>query len=195
MVPISLVRLKNSKQDANSKVLLYAYGAYKHSVDPSFSASRFCLIDRGIIFAIAHVRGGGELGEQWYLEGKMMNKKNTFKDYIACADHLIKEKYTYKGGIAFYGGSAGGTTGGSVINMRPELFFSALLLVPYVDCLTTALNDKLPLTPGEFEVFGNPKKFKEHFEYIKSYAPYNNLHKTNYPPMFVTSSIFDNRVL
>ncbi len=194
-IPITLVRKKNTKLNGNSKLLLYAYGCYKHSVPVSFSASRFCLIDRGIIFAIAHVRGGGELGEQWYLEGKMMNKKNTFKDYIACADHLIKEKYTYKGGIAFYGGSAGGTTGGSVINMRPELFFSALLLVPYVDCLTTALNDKLPLTPGEFEVFGNPKKFKEHFEYIKSYAPYNNLHKTNYPPMFVTSSIFDNRVL
>ena len=194
-IPITLVRKKDTELNGNSKLLLYAYGCYKHSVPVSFSASRFCLIDRGIIFAIAHVRGGGELGEQWYKEGKMMNKKNTFKDYIACAQHLIKKKYTYKGGVAFYGGSAGGTTGGSVINMNPELFFSALLLVPYVDCLTTALNDKLPLTPGEFEVFGNPKKYKEHFKYIKSYAPYNNLHKTNYPPMLVTSSIFDNRVL
>ena len=194
-IPITLVRRKDSKLDGKSKVLLYAYGCYKHSVPVSFSSSIFCLVDRGIIFAIAHVRGGGELGEKWYLEGKLLNKKNTFKDYISCAEHLIKKNYTYRGGLAFYGGSAGGTTGGSVINMNPELFFVALLLVPYVDCLTTALNDKLPLTPGEYEVFGNPKKYKEYFEYIKSYSPYNNLRKTNYPPMLITSSIFDNRVL
>ncbi len=195
LIPITLVRRKDTKLDGKSKLLLYAYGCYKHSVPVSFSPSKFCLVDRGIIFGIAHVRGGGELGEKWYLEGKLLNKKNTFKDYISCAEHLIKKKYTYKGGLAFYGGSAGGTTGGSVINMNPELFFAALLLVPYVDCLTTALNDKLPLTPGEYEVFGNPKKYKEYFEYIKSYAPYNNLRKTNYPPMLITSSIFDNRVL
>ena len=194
-IPITLVRKKNTKLNGKSKLLLYAYGCYKHSVPVSFSSSKFCLVDRGIIFAIAHVRGGGELGEKWYTEGKLLNKKNTFNDYISCAKHLIKKKYTYKGGLAFYGGSAGGTTGGSVINTNPELFFAALLLVPYVDCLTTALNDKLPLTPGEYEVFGNPKKYKEYFEYIKSYAPYNNLRKTNYPPMLVTSSIFDNRVL
>jgi len=194
-IPITLVRKKDTKLDGTSKLLLYAYGCYKHSVPVSFSPSKFCLVDRGIIYAIAHVRGGGELGEKWYVEGKLLNKKNTFKDYISCAEHLIKEKYTYKGGLAFYGGSAGGTTGGSVINMNPDLFFAALLLVPYVDCLTTSLNDKLPLTPGEYEVFGNPKKYKEYFEYIKSYAPYNNLKKTNYPPMLITSSIFDNRVL
>jgi oligopeptidase B len=194
-IPITLIRKKDTKLDGKAKLLLYAYGCYKHSVPVSFSPSKFCLIDRGIIFGIAHVRGGGELGEKWYLEGKLLNKKNTFKDYISCAEYLIKKNYTYMGGLAFYGGSAGGTTGGSVINMNPELFFSALLLVPYVDCLTTALNDKLPLTPGEYEVFGNPKKNKEYFEYIKSYAPYNNLRKTNYPPMLVTSSIFDNRVL
>ncbi len=194
-IPITLVRRKDTKLDGKSKLLLYAYGCYKHSVPVSFSPSKFCLVDRGIIFAIAHVRGGGELGEKWYLEGKLLNKKNTFKDYISCAEHLIKKNYTYNGGIAFYGGSAGGTTGGSVINMNPSMFFAALLLVPYVDCLTTALNDKLPLTPGEYEVFGNPKKYKEYFEYIKSYSPYNNLRKTNYPPMLVTSSIFDNRVL
>jgi len=194
-IPMTLVRRKDTKLDGKSKVLLYAYGCYKHSVPVSFSPSKFCLIDRGIIFAIAHVRGGGELGENWYLEGKLLNKKNTFKDYISCAEHLVKKNYTYRGGLAFYGGSAGGTTGGSVINMNPELFFAALLLVPYVDCLTTALNDKLPLTPGEYEVFGNPKKHKEYFDYIKSYSPYNNLRETNYPPMLITSSIFDNRVL
>ena len=194
-IPITLVRKKSTKLNGTSKLLLYAYGCYKHSVPVSFSPSKFCLVDRNIIYAIAHVRGGGELGEKWYSEGKLLNKKNTFKDYISCAEHLIKKKYTYKGGLAFYGGSAGGTTGGSVINMSPELFFAALLLVPYVDCLTTALNDKLPLTPGEYEVFGNPKKYKKYFDYIKSYAPYNNLRKINYPPMLVTSSIFDNRVL
>ena len=194
-IPVTLVRRKNTKLDGTSKLLLYAYGCYKHSVPVSFSASKFCLIDRGIIFGIAHVRGGGELGEKWYLEGKLLNKKKTFTDYISVCEHLIKKKYTYNGGLAFYGGSAGGTTGGAVINMRPELFFAVLLLVPYVDCLTTALNDKLPLTPGEYEVFGNPKEYKEYFEYIKSYAPYNNLRKTNYPSMLVTSSIFDNRVL
>ena len=194
-IPITLVRRKDTQLNGKSKLLLYAYGCYKHSVPISFSPSKFCLVDRGIIFGIAHVRGGGELGEKWYVEGKLLNKKNTFKDYISCAEHLIEKKYTYKGGLAFYGGSAGGTTGGSVLNMKPELFFAALLLVPYVDCLTTSLNDKLPLTPGEYEVFGNPKKYKEYFEYIGSYAPYNNLRKTNYPPMLITSSIFDNRVL
>jgi oligopeptidase B len=166
MVPISLVRLKNSKQDGKSKMLLYAYGAYKHSISPSFSASRFCLIDRGITFAIAHVRGGGELGDAWHEEGKKKFKRNTFLDYIACVNHLIDQRYTYKGGVCFYGGSAGGLTGGAVANMAPDLFFSMLLLVPFVDTMTTMLNDKLPLTPAEWELWGNPIKSKEFFEYI-----------------------------
>ena len=195
MIPISLVRLKNSKQDGKSKILLYAYGAYKHSVSPSFSASRFCLIDRGITFAIAHVRGGGDLGDDWHTEGKRKLKKNTFFDYIACANHLIEQRYTYKGGVCFYGGSAGGLTGGSVANMAPELFFAMLLLVPFVDTMTTMLNEKLPLTPAEWELWGNPIESKEYFDYILSYSPYNNLGKKKYPPMLVTSSIFDNRVL
>ena len=195
MIPISLVRLKNSKQNSKSKVLLYAYGAYKHSISPSFSASRFCLIDRGITFAIAHVRGGGDLGDNWHTEGKRKLKKNTFLDYIACANHLIEQRYTYKGGICFYGGSAGGLTGGSVANMAPELFFAMLLLVPFVDTMTTMLNEKLPLTPAEWELWGNPIESKEYFDYILSYSPYNNLDKKKYPSMLITSSIFDNRVL
>ncbi len=195
MIPISLVRLKNSKQDGKSKVLLYAYGAYKHSVSPSFSASRFCLIDRGVIFAIAHVRGGGDLGDVWHEEGKKKLKKNTFLDYIACANHLIDQRYTYKGGICFYGGSAGGLTGGALANMAPDLFFCMLLLVPFVDTITTMLNEKLPLTPAEWELWGNPIKSKEYFEYILSYSPYNNLEKKFYPPMLITTSLFDNRVL
>ena len=195
MIPISLVRLKSSKQDGKSKILLYAYGAYKHSVSPSFSASRFCLIDRGITFAIAHIRGGGDLGDNWHTEGKKKLKKNTFHDYIACANHLIEQRYTHKGGLCFYGGSAGGLTGGSVANMAPELFFAMLLLVPFVDTMTTMLNEKLPLTPAEWELWGNPIKSKEYFDYILSYSPYNNLGKKKYPPMLITSSIFDNRVL
>jgi oligopeptidase B len=195
LIPISLLKLKTTKQDGKSKVLLYAYGAYKHSISPSFSASRFCLVDRGIIFAIAHVRGGGDLGDVWHEEGKRKLKKNTFLDYIACANHLVEQRYTYKGGICFYGGSAGGLTGGAVANMAPELFFAMLLLVPFVDTMTTMLNDKLPLTPAEWELWGNPIKDKEYFKYILSYSPYNNLRKTNYPPMLITTSLFDNRVL
>ncbi len=195
MIPISLVRLKTAKQDGRSKILLYAYGAYKHSVSPSFSASRFCLIDRGITFAIAHIRGGGDLGDSHHEKGKKKFKKNTFLDYIACANHLIEQRYTYKGGICFYGGSAGGLTGGAVANMAPDLFFGMLLLVPFVDTMTTMLNEKLPLTPGEWEMWGNPIKSKEYFEYILSYAPYNNLGKKDYPPMLITTSLFDNRVL
>ena len=195
MVPISLVRLKDSKQDGKSKVLLYAYGAYKHSISPSFSASRFCLIDRGITFAIAHIRGGGDMGDIWHQEGKKKFKKNTFLDYVACANHLIEQRYTYKGGICFYGGSAGGLTGSGVANIAPELFFSMLLLVPFVDVMTTMLNEKLPLTPGEWEMWGNPIKSKEYFEYILSYSPYNNIEKKDYPSMLITTSLFDNRVL
>jgi len=195
MIPITLVRRKDIKSNGKSKLLLYAYGAYKHSISPSFSASRFCLVDRGITFAIAHVRGGSELGDAWGEEAVKKLKKNTFLDYIACANHLVEKKYTYKGGVCFYGGSAGGLTGGAVANMAPELFFAMLLLVPFVDTMTTMLNEKLPLTPGEWELWGNPIKSKEYFNYILSYAPYNNLRKANYPPMLVTSSIFDNRVL
>ena len=195
MVPISLIRLKSKKQNSKSKVLLYAYGAYKHSISPNFSASRFCLIDRGITFAIAHIRGGGDLGDVWHEEGKKKLKKNTFLDYIACANHLIEQQYTYKGGICFYGGSAGGLTGGALANMSPELFFAMLLLVPFVDTMTTMLNDKLPLTPAEWELWGNPIKSKEYFKYILSYSPYNNLKELSYPPMLITTSLFDNRVL
>ena len=195
MVPISLLRKKSTKKNGKSKILLYAYGAYKHSIDPTFSAARLCLVDRGITFAIAHVRGGGDLGDIWHEEAKKKLKKNTFLDYISCSNHLIKKKYTYKGGICFYGGSAGGLTGGAVANMAPNLFFSMLLLVPFVDTLTTMLNEKLPLTPAEWELWGNPLKSKEYFKYINSYSPYQNLQKTSYPPILITTSLFDNRVL
>ena len=195
MIPITLIRKKDINKNGKSKLLLYAYGAYKHSVDPTFSPARFCLVDRGITFAIAHVRGGGDLGDIWHEEGKKKLKKNTFIDYVSCANHLIQKEYTYKGGICFYGGSAGGLTGGAVANMAPELFFSMLLLVPFVDTMTTMLNEKLPLTPAEWELWGNPIKSKEYFDYILSYAPYKKKKKIDYPEMLITTSIFDNRVL
>ena len=195
MIPITLVRRKDIMLDSKSKMVLYAYGAYKHSVGVSFSSSRFCMVDRGIIFAIAHVRGGGEMGEHWHKEALFERKKNSFLDYIAVANHLIEQKYTYKSGICFLGGSAGGLTGTAVANMAPELFFSMLLLVPFCDPLTTMLNEKLPLTPSEWELWGNPIKSKKYFESILSYSPYNNLRRTSYPPMLVTTSLFDSRVL
>ena len=195
MIPITLVRRKDIMLDNKSKMVLYAYGAYKHSVGVSFSSSRFCLVDRGITFAIAHVRGGGEMGEHWHKEALFERKKNSFLDYIAVANHLIEQKYTYKSGICFLGGSAGGLTGTAVANMAPELFFSMLLLVPFCDLLTTMLNEKLPLTPSEWELWGNPIKSKKYFESILSYSPYNNLRRTSYPPMLVTTSLFDSRVL
>ena len=195
MIPITLVRRKDRKLDGTSKLVLYGYGSYKVIEPLGFSPSKFCLVDENITFAIAHVRGGGILGEKFYRDGMMSKKINGAKDYIACCQHLITKGYTYKGGIAFYGGSAGGTLGSISVNMNPELFFAMLLLVPYVDCLTTSLNDKLPLTPGEYSVFGNPKKYKEHYEFIAAYSPINNLRATDYPPIFVTSSLFDSRVL
>ena len=157
MVPISLVRLKNSKLDGKSKILLYAYGAYKNDILASFSASRFCLVDRGITFAIAHVRGGGELGDIWHEEAKKKLKKNTFLDYIACANHLINQKYTYKGGIIGYGGSAGGLLLGAVVNEAPELFLGMVIQVGFLDSLTTNLDHSLPLTLGELTEFGDAK--------------------------------------
>ena len=195
MIPITLVRRKDILLDGKSKMVLYAYGAYKHSVGVSFSSSRFCLVDRGITFAIAHIRGGGEMGEHWHKEALFERKKNSFLDYIAVANHLIEQKYTYKSGICFLGGSAGGLTGTAVANMAPELFFSMLLLVPFCDPLTTMLNEKLPLTPSEWELWGNPIKSKKYFESILSYSPYNNLRRTSYPPMLITTSLFDSRVL
>ena len=195
LIPISLIRNKRFVNRENSKLLLYAYGAYKHSIDPGFSASRFCLIDRGITYAIAHVRGGGDLGDDHHTEAKLQKKKNTFFDYISCAEHLIKNKYTYSGGVIFYGGSAGGLTGSAVLNLKPNIFCSALLLVPFVDVLTTMLNENLPLTPSEWLLWGNPIKNEDDFKYIKSYSPYENIGNQNYPPMFITTSLFDNRVL
>ena len=193
-IPISLVHHKKTKLDGSAKLLLYGYSCYGVSIPPSFSSSRFCLVDRDIIFAISHARGSMDLGMHWWNEGKLMQKMNTMKDFISCANYLIEKKYTSKGKIIFLGGSAGGLLGGAVANMASELFLSMVLNVPYVNVLDTALNEDLPLSANEFKEIGRPKKNKEHFNYIKSYSPYENISNKDYPSMFITTSLFDSRV-
>ena len=194
-VPITLTRHKKTKVDGTANVLLYGYGSYGSSMSPSFSSTKFSLIDRDIIWVTAHIRGGMERGMKWWKEGKLLNKKNTFEDYLAVGEFLIKNKYTSKKKIIGFGGSAGGLLMGAVVNQKPELFLAMILAVPFVDSLTTNLDHSLPLTVGEFDEFGNAKDNKEHFDYIYSYAPYNNIKKMDYPHMLITTSLSDNRVL
>ena len=193
-VPITLTRHKKTKVDGTANVLLYGYGSYGSSMSPSFSSTKFSLIDRDIIWVTAHIRGGMERGMKWWKEGKLLNKKNTFEDYLAVGEFLIKNKYTSKKKIIGFGGSAGGLLMGAVVNQKPELFLAMILAVPFVDSLTTNLDHSLPLTVGEFDEFGNAKDNKEHFDYIYSYAPYNNIRKMDYPHMLITTSLSDNRV-
>ena len=194
-IPITIIRHKKTKIDGNANLLLYGYSSYGSSVNPGFSSVHLSLIDRDIIWAIAHCRGSTDRGMNWWEDGKMMNKKNTFQDYIACAKFLIEKNYTNAGKIIGFGGSAGGLLMGAVINKAPELFLGMIMSVPFVDCLTTNLDHSLPLTAGEFNEFGNAKENKEHFEYIKSYSPYENIKKIDYPNILVTTSLSDNRVL
>ena len=195
-VPISLVRRKDTKLDGKNKLVLFFYGAYGASLEASWGSSKFCLIDRGFVYAIAHVRGGKELGNAHHTEAIRLKKKNTFHDVVAVCNYLINQKYTYKGGICTISGSAGGTTGAAVANMAPDLFFSMLLLVPFCDVLTTMCNRTLPLTPMEEPLWSSPLENKENFEYIKSYSPYENIRTdVAYPNMLITSSLFDTRVL
>ena len=195
LVPITVVRHKKTKLDGNSNLLLYGYGSYGSSMSPGFSSTRLSLIDRDIIWVTAHIRGGMERGMKWWKEGKLLNKKNTFKDYISAAKFLINKKYTSKKKIIGMGGSAGGLLMGAVVNEAPELFLGMVMAVPFVDSLTTNLDHSLPLTVGEFDEFGNAKENKEHFDYIFSYAPYNNIKKMDYPHILITTSLSDNRVL
>ncbi len=195
LVPLTITRNKNTKIDGTAKLLLYGYGSYGNSMSPSFSSTRLSLINRNIIWATAHIRGGMEKGMKWWKEGKLTNKKNTFEDYIYAAKYLIKKNYTSKGQIIGMGGSAGGLLMGAVVNQSPELFLGIIMAVPFVDSLTTNLDHSLPLTVGEFDEFGNAKDNKEHFDYIFSYAPYNNIKKMDYPSMLITTSLSDNRVL
>ncbi len=195
MVPLTITRHKNTKVDGSANLLLYGYGSYGNSMSPSFSSTRLSLINRNIIWVTAHIRGGMERGMKWWKEGKLLNKKNTFEDYIAVAKYLIDQKFTSKGKIIGMGGSAGGLLMGAVVNQAPELFLGIIMAVPFVDSLTTNLDHSLPLTVGEFDEFGNAKENKEHFEYIYSYAPYQNIKKMDYPHILITTSLSDNRVL
>ncbi len=195
MVPITITRHKNTNLDGSANLLLYGYGSYGNSMSPGFSSTRLSLIDRNIIWVTAHIRGGMERGMKWWKEGKLLNKKNTFEDYIAVGKYLVEKKYTSKGKIIGMGGSAGGLLMGAVVNQSPELFLGLIMAVPFVDSLTTNLDHSLPLTIGEFDEFGNAKDNKEHFDYIYSYAPYNNIKKMDYPHILITTSLSDNRVL
>lgn len=193
-IPISLVYKKDLfAKTGKNPLLLYAYGAYGLSTDPYFSSSRLSLLDRGFVFAMAHVRGGQEMGRYWYEEGKMLKKKNTFSDFIACAEHVIQEKYVHKQKLFAMGGSAGGLTVGAVMNQRPDLFLGVIAAVPFVDVLTTMLDESIPLTTGEFDEWGNPKE-KEYYEYIRSYSPYDNVKPQDYPHLLVTSGLHDSQV-
>ncbi len=195
LVPLTITRHKKTKIDGSANLLLYGYGSYGSSMSPSFSSTRLSLIDRDIIWATAHIRGGMEKGMKWWKEGKLTNKKNTFEDYIHAGKYLIENNYTSKGKIIGMGGSAGGLLMGVVVNQSPELFLGIIMAVPFVDSLTTNLDHSLPLTVGEFDEFGNAKENKEHFDYIFSYAPYNNIKKKDYPHILITTSLSDNRVL
>ena len=195
LIPLTITRHKNTPVDGSANLLLYGYGSYGSSMTPNFSSTRLSLIGRDIIWVTAHIRGGMEKGMKWWKEGKLLNKKNTFEDYIAVAKFLIGKKYTSKGKIIGMGGSAGGLLMGAVVNKNPELFKGIVMAVPFVDSLTTNLDHSLPLTVGEFDEFGNAKENKEHFDYIYSYAPYNNIKKMDYPDILITTSLSDNRVL
>jgi len=195
MVPLTITRHKNTKLDGTAHLLLYGYGSYGSSMSPGFSTTRLSLINRDIIWVTAHIRGGMERGMKWWKEGKLLNKKNTFEDYVASAKYLIENKYTSKNKIIGMGGSAGGLLMGAVVNQAPELFLGIIMAVPFVDSLTTNLDHSLPLTVGEFDEFGNAKDKRDHFDYIYSYAPYNNIKKMDYPHMLITTSLSDNRVL
>lgn len=192
-VPISLVYKKGSKRDGKTPLLLYAYGSYGASMDASFSSNRLSLLDRGFTYAIAHIRGGQEMGRQWYEDGKLMKKKNTFTDYIDCAEFLIKEKYTSAEHLYAEGGSAGGLLMGAVINMAPQLWRGVIAAVPFVDVINTMLDESIPLTTNEFDEWGNPQE-EEAYTYMKSYSPYENIEQKDYPNMLVTTGLHDSQV-
>ena len=193
-VPVSLVYRKDVAKDGTAPAYLYAYGSYGNNLNVTFSSSRLALLDRGVVVAFAHIRGGGDLGTAWHDDGKMLKKKNTFTDFIACAELLIAKKYTSKSRLVIEGGSAGGLLMGAVVNMRPDLFKAVVAKVPFVDVLSTMSDASLPLTVGEFEEWGNPVAKKDEYDYIKSYCPYTNVSAKAYPAMLVKTSFNDSQV-
>ena len=192
-VPISIVYKKGFRRDGSAPVLLYGYGSYGISIDPTFNSDRLSLLDRGMAYAIAHIRGGGDLGKPWHEDGRLLVKTNTFTDFIACAEYLIAEKHTSPERLAIMGGSAGGLLMGAVTNLRPDLFGVVVANVPFVDALNTELDATLPLTVGEWEEWGNPAE-RRYYDYIKSYAPYENVEAKSYPKILVTAGLNDPRV-
>lgn len=192
-VPISMVYKKGIKKDGSNPFLLYAYGSYGASMDPYFSTTRLSLLDRGFIFGIAHIRGGEDLGRQWYEDGKLLKKKNTFTDFIDCSKYVIDEKYTSSKHLYAEGGSAGGLLMGAIINMAPELYNGVIAQVPFVDVVTTMLDDSIPLTTGEYDEWGNPNE-KEYYDYMLSYSPYDNVKAQDYPNMYVSTGLHDSQV-
>ncbi len=192
-IPVSLVYKKGFQKNGTAPLLQYAYGSYGYSTDASFNSSRLSLLNRGFVFAIAHIRGGQDLGRQWYEDGKLMKKKNTFTDFIDCGEFLVKEKYTSKEHLYAQGGSAGGLLMGAVVNMAPDLWNGIIAQVPFVDVVNTMLDESIPLTTNEFDEWGNPKN-KDAYDYMKSYSPYENVEKKNYPNMLVTTGLHDSQV-
>ncbi|HEX3425128.1 MAG TPA: S9 family peptidase [Acidimicrobiales bacterium] len=193
-VPLSLVSLRDLPRDGSAPCLLYGYGSYEYSIDPRFSSTRLSLLERGFVFAIAHVRGGGELGRRWYEDGKLLHKRNTFTDFEACAEHLVAHGYTSPSRLVIRGGSAGGLLMGAVANERPDLWRAVVAEVPFVDCLTTISDPSLPLTATEWEEWGNPIEDPDVYRYMKSYSPYDNVEARSYPAMYVTGGLNDPRV-
>jgi oligopeptidase B len=192
-IPVSLVRRIDTPVDGTAPALLYGYGSYEISTDPTFRASRLSLLDRGFVFAIAHVRGGGEMGRTWYEQGRLEHKVNTFSDFIACAEHLVAREYTSPARLAARGGSAGGLLMGAIVNMRPDLFGAIVAEVPFVDVVTTMLDASLPLTVTEWEEWGDPRD-PAAYARMKSYSPYDNVRAQAYPAMLVTTGLNDPRV-
>jgi oligopeptidase B len=192
-VPISIVYRKGLKKDGSQPLLLYGYGSYGYSRDASFNSSILSLLDRGFAFAIAHIRGGQEMGRHWYDDGKLFKKKNTFTDFIDCGKHLVNEKYTNSDKLFCYGGSAGGLLIGAVLNMSQDLLYGAAAAVPFVDVVTTMLDDSIPLTTSEYDEWGNPNE-KDSYDYILSYSPYDQVEAKNYPHLLVTTGLHDSQV-
>lgn len=192
-VPMAMVYRKGAKRKGGAPCLLYGYGSYGINMEPSFSSNRVSLLDRGVIYVLANIRGGSEMGRQWYDDGKFLKKKNTFTDFIACAEHLVANKITSPQQLAIQGGSAGGLLMGATLNLRPDLFQAAIASVPFVDVLTTMLDASLPLTVGEYEEWGNPND-QTYYEYIRSYSPYDNVQRASYPHLLVTAGLNDPRV-
>ena len=195
LVPISIACSRDTARDGKAPCLLYGYGSYEHSIDPAFSAARLSLLERGFVFAIAHVRGGGEMGRSWYENGKLTSKPNTFRDYIACANYLVDNQWTCSEKLVARGGSAGGMLMGAVANMAPELFRAIVAEVPFVDCLTTMMDPSLPLTITEWEEWGNPLESQEDYAVMKRYSPYDNIRQgVKYPDILATCGLSDPRV-